>query len=288
MEVVKLMEKVSFKEHLKIMLGMGPGEGMNMQTIVTSIYCCCYAFSGIFMMKILGTPFPGVPFALAADLVFFVILYIGSDMFSQVWGYKVSRQTAILAAGITCAIGLIGKCLTFLPAVPGNEYSDGIFKAIYGSNIFITICGCLIYFVGDGVNDIVFQKLRVWGKNSMGLRAFMVRSVSSSFMGRLTDLCLFGTIVNLTLNAKTLGLPNPWRAVQGALQLPDWGQSWFVVIASIVCTAILQPLFMLICAPISRYVCAKIMTYEKKQRGDAYDKMQAEQVDKQSILSRAD
>ena len=222
---------------------------------ITSIYVTAYAFASIFMMKVLGNPIAGVPFAIAADLCFFIILYVGSDIFSQVYGYKVSRQTAKLAAGITLVLGLVGKLLTLVPAAPGNEFMDGIFGVIYGGNFYITFISVAVFFVGDYINDVIFQKLRIKHNNSMSFKNFTFRSVLSSFAGRMFDLVAFTVLCNLVINAPDLGLGQPFIGVHNLLGLESWQQSWEVIIASMICTAVAQPLLEFIFAPLSRKLC---------------------------------
>lgn len=232
---------------------------------VVTVYVMAYAFAGIFMMKILGSPISGVPFAIAADICFFVILYIGSDIFSQVYGYKVSRQTAWLAAGVSVGLGIIGKALTFIPAAPGNEFMDEIFGVIYGGNFYITFMGIVVFFIGDWINDIIFQRYRIKHKNDMSFGKFTFRSIWSSFWGRLFDVAAFTVLVNLVINAPDLGLGGPFIWIHSVLRLESWQQSWGVIIASMICTAILQPILELCFSPLSRKVCMLFMEQADKE-----------------------
>lgn len=235
-------------------------------TAIVALYVMSYAFAAIFMMKVLGSPIPGVPFAIAADICFFVILYIGSDLFSQVYGYKVSRQTAWLASGITLGLGLLGKLLTLIPAAPGNEFMDEVFGVIYGGNFYITFVGVAVFFCGDWINDKVFQRFRKQHNNDMSLGKFTFRSIFSSFCGRTFDVVAFTLLCNMVINAPDLGLGAPFSTIHTALGLESWQQSWTVIIASMICTALLQPLLELLFAPLSRKVCLRMMEQAESGR----------------------
>jgi uncharacterized integral membrane protein (TIGR00697 family) len=124
----------------------------------------------------------------AGQLVF-PIIYIISDIFSEVYGYKESRRVAWIAFGMNIFMVLAFNLTIILP-YPSWWENNGAFSLILGSVPRIVSASLIAFQAGDWLNDIIFQKMK--GKH--GDRLFWLRAIVSSICGEAVDSCLFFAI----------------------------------------------------------------------------------------------
>jgi uncharacterized integral membrane protein (TIGR00697 family) len=124
----------------------------------------------------------------AGQLVFPVI-YIISDIFSEIYGYRESRRVAWIAFGMNVFMVLAFN-LTILLPYPSWWENNGAFTLILGGVPRILIASLVAFQAGDWLNDIVFQKM----KGRHGERLFWLRAIVSSIFGEAVDSCLFFAI----------------------------------------------------------------------------------------------
>jgi uncharacterized integral membrane protein (TIGR00697 family) len=126
-----------------------------------------------------------------AAVFVFPITYILSDVFSEVYGYKISRITAWYAFGANLLMVLVFKLVIVLPGAPfWGEENQKALEMILDGTWRILIASLTAYMIGDFVNDVIFQKMKEkQGDKKFGLRAFV-----SSVAGEGLDSIIFITI----------------------------------------------------------------------------------------------
>ena len=119
-------------------------------------------------------------------LFIFPITYILSDILSEVFGYRASRQTCWLAfiANIFMSIAFYLICM--LPA-PVWFTDTQAFSTVLQAVPRITIASLTAFVLGDWLNDIIFKRM----KGSKGSEGYALRAIISSFFGELVDSSVF-------------------------------------------------------------------------------------------------
>lgn len=221
--------------------------------VLTVIYVSVYLINAVFMVKILNLGQIGnFPIVQTGDFVFFIVGYILSDVFSEVFGYNESRRSAFLAAIIAISIGLIGKGVTYLPFPDYAQSNQDAFQFIYGGNYYVTIMGTIIFYVGDLLNDVVFRKIKKVQKGHQSYFSFTIRSTVSSWAGRALDAGLFAILVMIPFNT-------PWIA--NLLGFEVWGMAPIDILSNFIMTMVFQIVIELIFTPLSHLVSKRVKKY---------------------------
>jgi uncharacterized integral membrane protein (TIGR00697 family) len=133
------------------------------------------AFTSLKTFDILGTTF----FVIS---IIYPITYIFSDIFTEVYGYKVSRK--IIWTGFLC-MGLI-SCLAYMfTLIPPSQYfnESEAFNIIFRASPILTLAAILSFVNGEFVNSFILAKMKIYfhGKKE-GLRYIV-----STFFGHFID-----------------------------------------------------------------------------------------------------
>lgn len=124
-------------------------------------------------------------FELTGAVIIFPITYILSDIISEVFGYKWSRKTCYMAFIANMLLAIIGYIVCIMPYP--NWWTDSeAFNIVLKAVPRITIASLVAFFIGDLLNDIVFQKMKGDTHKGYGLRAIV-----SSLVGELFDSAIF-------------------------------------------------------------------------------------------------
>lgn len=177
----------------------------------------------------------------SVSIIAYPITYIFADIFTEVYGYRVTRK--IVWTGFVCLIftAILGYLYSIVPPSPNftqNEAFSFIFKAgpiLVGS----ILCS---FFCGELTNSFVLAKVKILTKGKY--QEF--RYILSTFLGQLVDNAIFFTSLYLFTGFFTST------------------QTTQIIISSVVfCT--LTEMFMI---PITR----KVVEYIKTQEGlDTFD-----------------
>lgn len=126
------------------------------------------------------------PWAMDAGILVFPITYMISDIVSEVYGYKWSRRISWLSA----VVNLSGALLIMLAMVlPYPEWFDAShFSLALNSSLRIVVASLFSYVIGDWIDDIIFEKMRVKAK---GAGSFKTRAIISSIGGATVDTTIF-------------------------------------------------------------------------------------------------
>lgn len=119
--------------------------------------------------------------------IVFVVTYIISDIFSEVYGYKASRFACWLGFALNMFAILALQITIWLPAPEWFQFSEE-FALVLGQAPRTLIAGMAAYVFGDWMNDLVFKKLRE--KHGQG-KKFAFRAILSSFCGEAIDSTIF-------------------------------------------------------------------------------------------------
>lgn len=151
------------------------------------IFVAAMLVSNIIAVKLISVG----PFIVPSGVFVFPIVYILSDIFSEVYGYKASRLTAWYALIANIFMVLVFKLVIFLPGAPfwGEENQKALELTLDGT-WRILLASSVAYMTGDFVNDIIFRKM----KDMHGEKKFGVRAIVSSIIGEGVDSTLFITI----------------------------------------------------------------------------------------------
>lgn len=157
------------------------------QCILTIIHVVCLILSNILVIKTIDL-FGIKQLPTTCAIFTFSITYILSDVFSEVYGFKWSRFSGIMAT-----IGTIIASILFSISirVPGNDtfMYQYEFETIFGTSFKIAFASILAFFSGDFVDDIVFEKMKKRGGK------FSYRAILSSLCGEIVDSTIFMSII---------------------------------------------------------------------------------------------
>lgn len=151
---------------------------------LVAFYVATLLISNILAVKqftVLGATLP------TAVLVFPVV-YILSDVFSEVYGYRASRNTRYLAFGCNLFMNIMFMIGIALPAAASFTAQDAM-VAILGNTPRILLASFAGFLIGDLVNDRVFKRMKA--KHPDSSKGFKFRAVLSSLFGELCDSALF-------------------------------------------------------------------------------------------------
>ena len=166
--------------------------------ILIIVYTVCFLISNIITIKQISLPF-GI--TMTSAVILFPIVYILSDVFSEVYGYRWSRNTRYIAFACNLFMVLIFTLVIVLPSANTFTNQEALVQ-ILGSTPRVLFASLLAYLAGDFINDIVFAKMKEKHKDTKG---FGIRAILSSLLGEMVDSAIFLPIVFLgTLPINTI------------------------------------------------------------------------------------
>lgn len=144
----------------------------------------------------------------SAGLISFALIYVASDIISEIYGYKASRLVAFINLGsslvLSALIFLGGVFSTFIDGNANGELMRQVAEAFFNmdfkifkfnlgnggvpaAGLIILAWGWIVAMVGDWMNDLVFKHL----KSKDGKNKFFKRSFLSSAVGQFVDVLIF-------------------------------------------------------------------------------------------------
>ena len=203
-----------------------------LQMWLTVIFVSCFLISNVLTGKQFTLPF-GI--TMTSAVVVFPVVYILSDIFSEVYGYKWSRTTCYMAFAMNLLMAGLFQIAIILPPSPFYAGQEA-FAQTLGSAPRILAASLAAYVIGDFANDKVFRKMKE--RHAESMKGYGWRAILSSLVGELCDSCVFIPI-----------------AFIGTLPV------WEMVIMAVtqVC---LKVGYEIIVLPLSTLVCKKVREYE--------------------------
>lgn len=179
------------------------------------------------------------PYVAPMGVFFFPLIYVISDVVSDVYGYRVSRWLAWLTLGANLVfVGMMIVVIKVIPCAPfAIDVENALLLLLIGSSgtagmIRVVIAGIIGAVMGGWINDIIFQIYR----SRDGVNGFIKRKLLSSAAAEAVDTLVFITI-----------------AFIGS---PAWGLSMYVV------QFILKYGVECITAPIAKKIANKVRNIE--------------------------
>lgn len=203
----------------------------NLLLILIIIFTISFLISNIITIKQISLPF-GI--TMTSAVILFPIVYILSDVFSEVYGYRWSRNTRYIAFASNLFMVLIFTLAIKLPSASTFAGQEALVQTL-GSTPRVLFASLLAYLVGDFVNDIVFAKMK---KKHNDTKGFGIRAILSSLFGELVDSSIFLPIVFL-----------------GTLPIK-------VIITMAITQVILKVSYEIVMLPITKIVVKKAKAYE--------------------------
>ena len=177
-------------------------ENSNLFIYLSMTFVVCLLLSNILAAKMLAIG----KFSITAGTLVFPISYIINDVWSEVYGYKKTKNIVLAGFILQLFMIIVFAVAIYLPAPTWFENSDE-FALILGSTPRIAVAGLISYLFGSLVNAKVLVKMR--DKNE---KYFGIRAVLSTLFGETVDSMIFvpaaffGTIPNKEILTMILSL----------------------------------------------------------------------------------
>ena len=156
-----------------------------LQLFLTVLFVVSLLISNVITAKQVLLPF-GI--TMTGAVVIFPVVYILSDLFSEVYGYRWSRLTCYLAFIMNLFMVLIFSLVIATPA-PDYWTNQEAFQTVLGNTPRILFASLTAFVIGDLVNDRVFRRFKL--KHPRDHRGFAGRAILSSLCGEICDSMIF-------------------------------------------------------------------------------------------------
>lgn len=151
--------------------------------------------ANIVAQKFWDVSFLGLPLSVdVGTLLLFPMLYIFSDVFSEVYGYSVSRRVVWYGFGVQILAAIL---FTLAIKMPYSTYftNQNAFATILGAVPALVVASMAGYLGGSFTNDAILVKMKSWMvKWDPNHKWLPLRTITSTFFGELVDTALFVTI----------------------------------------------------------------------------------------------
>lgn len=164
--------------------------------VLAVAYACVLLLSNILANKII-MPFG---YVLPCAVVLFPIVYIISDLMTEVYGIKLSKLAIKANACMNLFMSLIFMVAITIPSAPFADSTA--FDTILGSTPRMVFASLVSYFIGDMVNSHSLSFFKAKFSNVPFLNLFLFRSIFSSMLGQVFDtigfiaMAFYGTVPN--------------------------------------------------------------------------------------------
>lgn len=157
----------------------------NISIYLIMIYGTCLLISNILAFKLVSL----FSLTITAATLVFPITYILGDVFSEIYGFKKTKQ--IIIAGFVCnALMVLVFSIAILLPYPDSFTYQEEFKLVLGNTPRILAASLSAYLVGGLSNSYVLNYI----KDKTRLKALWIRLFLSTVVGELLDSIFFVTI----------------------------------------------------------------------------------------------
>lgn len=156
-----------------------------LQMWLTVIFVSCFLISNVLTGKQFTLPF-GI--TMTAAVIVFPVVYVLSDIFSEVYGYKWSRTTCYMAFAMNLLMAGLFQVAIILPPSPFYAGQEA-FAQTLGNAPRILAASLAAYVIGDFANDKVFRKMKE--RHAESMKGYGSRAILSSLVGEMCDSCVF-------------------------------------------------------------------------------------------------
>ena len=130
---------------------------------------------------------------LSGGTALFPIMYVFSDVLTEIYGYKVCRKVIWLGF---FSIGFTTAAVFFVDALPGASFwkGDSAYKDMFLNVWRINVASFMAYWVGEFLNSYVLAKLKLRESKERSNRHMAGRFVLSTALGQAADTAIFTTV----------------------------------------------------------------------------------------------
>jgi hypothetical protein len=128
-------------------------------------------------------------FPVSVTVLYFPIVYILSDVMTEVYGYARARKVLYLTLLASVIAGLIYQLVVYLPPFIGFEANEA-YATVFGIVPRVLLGGWVAVFAGDIVNNYIMAKMKVWQKG----KNLWMRTIGSTIGGQFINTALFYVI----------------------------------------------------------------------------------------------
>lgn len=147
-------------------------------------YAALLIISNVIVVKLVRVG----PFLLTAAFFTYPLVYIVSDIMTEIYGYRLSMK-AIWAN--FAAQGIAALALALAACLPGiDENIQAAMRTLFSPTLRIAAGSLAAYWVGDWLNSLILSKMKVAQKG----RRFFVRAMLSSLPSHMIDTALFNLL----------------------------------------------------------------------------------------------
>lgn len=203
------------------------------------MYCFLLMLSNIMTSKLINVF--GV--TVTGSLLVFPLVYIISDIMTEVYGMRLSMISIRLNALCSLIFAIMMATLIGLPCPPSWEKQEAL-AALFSSTPRIVVASLISYYFGDWLNSSVIS----WMKVRQGGKGFAKRAIYSTVVGQIADTGFFMVIA--------------FAGVMGAGEL-------FKLAVAEYCVKVC---YEAACVPITAYV---VKLWKKWDNMDVYDSIDA-------------
>ncbi|MBT3230817.1 queuosine precursor transporter [Candidatus Uhrbacteria bacterium] len=128
-------------------------------------------------------------YPVSATILYFPIVYIISDIVTEVYGYAKARRVLLITMLCSILAGLIYQLVVYLPPSVVFDANEA-YQSVFGIVPRVLLGGWIAVFVGDILNNYTLAKMKVWTKGKF----LWMRTISSTIVGQLGNTALFYVI----------------------------------------------------------------------------------------------
>lgn len=128
-------------------------------------------------------------FPVSVTVLYFPIVYLISDVMTEVYGYAKARKVLYLTLLASVIAGLIYQLVVYLPPFVGFGANEA-YATVFSIVPRVLLGGWIAVFAGDIVNNYIMAKMKVWQKG----KDLWMRTIGSTIGGQFVNTVLFYTI----------------------------------------------------------------------------------------------
>lgn len=147
-------------------------------------------------------------FPVSITVLYFPIVYIISDVITEVYGYSEARLITWVTLICSVLAGLIYLLVAFSPSPEFFVVSEA-YKIVFGVVPRVLVGGWIAVFAGDILNNYVLAKMKVWTKG----KNLWARTIGSTILGQGVNTILFYLIALsgvLPINVLIISILSAW------------------------------------------------------------------------------
>lgn len=126
------------------------------------------------------------PFSFDGGTILFPISYIFGDVFTEVYGYRRSRQIIWTGFGCAALMAVVLAIVGVLPPAAGWDNQDA-YNKILGAAPRLVVASLIAYFAGEFSNSFILAKMKLITRG----RWLFTRTIGSTIIGEGVDSVLF-------------------------------------------------------------------------------------------------